>query len=234
MTDPYPMLIAVRAFDPQIAIGNVRQRRHWAQWAAPCFLTREPTRNGTGKHKRRVQAKYHQKTRQILPSMPQLLDTVDQQRRAQAELLAAAKTVEFGERFTFYGVEYERPALRALTKGSYKPSGRTWITNLVTGKREDQDHKEDFAFWTWAIVNTFYYTGIRLEELSEITATALFTYRLPDGGGIIPLLQIVPSKTDQGLEPHGAARIGPRTRAGPPPGPSWKGKRSWRSSLRRP
>ena len=195
MTDPYPMLIAVRAFYLDIAHWAT-QDPYWAQWAAPCFLTRDDC-SGMGKHKRRVQAKYHQKTRQILPSMPQLLDTVDQQRRAQAELLAAAKTVEFGERFTFYGVEYERPALRALTKGSYKPSGRTWITNLVTGKREDQDHKEDFAFWTWAIVNTFYYTGIRLEELSEITATALFTYRLPDGGGIIPLLQIVPSKTDQ-------------------------------------
>lgn len=195
MTDPFPVFIAVRAFYLDIAHWAT-QDPYWAQWAAPCFLTRDDSR-GMGKHKRRVQAKYHQKTRQILPSMPRLLETVDEQRRAQAELLAAAKAVDVGGRFTFNGIHYERTPLKAFTEGTCKPSGRTWITNLATGKREDQDHKEDLAFWTWAIVNTFYYTGIRLEELSEITATALFIYELPDGGGTIPLLQIVPSKTDQ-------------------------------------
>jgi integrase len=195
MTDPYPMFIAVRAFYLDIAHWAT-QDAYWAQWSAPCFITRDDSR-GQGKHKRRVQAKYHQKTRQILPAMSRLLEAVDHQRRSQTELLRLAEATDYGARFCFDGVEYERTVLAALTKGTYKPSGRVWITNLLNGKREDQNQKEDFAFWAWAVVNTFYYTGIRLEELSEITATALFTYKLPDGGGVIPLLQIVPSKTDQ-------------------------------------
>lgn len=37
---------------------------------------------------------------------------------------------------------------------------------------------------------------MRLEELVELTSTALFTYRLPDTGEVLPLLQIAPSKSD--------------------------------------
>jgi hypothetical protein len=39
--------------------------------------------------------------------------------------------------------------------------------------------------------------GVRVEELLEITQLALVSYRLPDTGEAVPLLQIVPSKSDQ-------------------------------------
>ena len=39
-------------------------------------------------------------------------------------------------------------------------------------------------------------TGIRIEELLEITHHSLIQYRLPTTGEIVPLLQIAPSKTD--------------------------------------
>lgn len=194
LTDPYPFLVAVKAFYLDIAHWAT-QDSYWAQWAATCFLTRADT-SGQMKHKRRVQARFHQKTRQILPSMPRLIETVNKQRRQQSELLSMARSLGPGQPFTFDGVNYERSVLTSATRGTYKPTGRIWITNRDTGERIDQHRIEELAFWTWAIVNTFYYTGIRLEELSEITATALFTYKLPDGG-VIPLLQIAPSKTDQ-------------------------------------
>jgi integrase len=195
MSDPFPMFVAVKAFYLDIAHWAAEDA-YWAQWSATCFLTRDDTR-GQMKHKRRVQAGLQQKTRQILPAMPRLLEVVDQQRRRQGELLAQAEQVEPGGEFSFAGVRYTRTILASTIRGTYKPTGRVWLTNVSTGKREDQTLREDLAFWAWAVVNTFYYTGIRLEELSELTATALFTYQLPDDGGIIPLLQIVPSKTDQ-------------------------------------
>jgi hypothetical protein len=40
-------------------------------------------------------------------------------------------------------------------------------------------------------------SGVRLEELLEITHLALVSYRLPDSGEIVPLLQIVPSKSNE-------------------------------------
>ena len=39
-------------------------------------------------------------------------------------------------------------------------------------------------------------TGVRIEELSELTHHSLIQYRLPTIGEIVPLLQIAPSKTD--------------------------------------
>jgi hypothetical protein len=56
---------------------------------------------------------------------------------------------------------------------------------------------EDDAFWAWAIIETLRHTGVRAEELLEITHLALVSYRLPDTGEIVPLLQIVPSKSNE-------------------------------------
>ena len=39
-------------------------------------------------------------------------------------------------------------------------------------------------------------TGIRVEELTELSHHSLVQYRLPDSGELIPLLHIAPSKTD--------------------------------------
>ena len=39
-------------------------------------------------------------------------------------------------------------------------------------------------------------TGIRAEELLELTHHSLIQYRLPSSGELVPLLQIAPSKTD--------------------------------------
>jgi hypothetical protein len=40
------------------------------------------------------------------------------------------------------------------------------------------------------------HTGVRVEELLELSHHSLVQYRLPSTGGLVPLLQITPSKTD--------------------------------------
>jgi hypothetical protein len=47
-----------------------------------------------------------------------------------------------------------------------------------------------------AAVEVFRFTGIRIEELTELSHHSLIQYRLPTTGEVIPLLQIAPSKTD--------------------------------------
>ena len=64
------------------------------------------------------------------------------------------------------------------------------------GKRRDLGHEEEHAFWAWAAVEVFRLTGIRIEELLELSHHSLVQYRLPTTGEIVPLLQIAPSKTD--------------------------------------
>ena len=52
--------------------------------------------------------------------------------------------------------------------------------------------------------------GIRIEELTELSHHSLIQYRLPTTGEIVPLLQIVPSKTDDGETSVGLAGTGGR------------------------
>jgi hypothetical protein len=47
------------------------------------------------------------------------------------------------------------------------------------------------------MVEVLRHTGIRIEELTELSHHSLIQYRLPSTGELIPLLQITPSKTDQ-------------------------------------
>ncbi|MGA5418051.1 hypothetical protein [Streptomyces pseudogriseolus] len=68
------------------------------------------------------------------------------------------------------------------------------MTSLVD--EFDLGREEDHAFWAFAIVEVLRATGSRVEELTELSHRSLVRYRLPTTGELIPLLQIVPSKTD--------------------------------------
>jgi integrase len=196
-TDPWPMLIAVRALYLDIAHWATHDA-YWARWAARCPISVNDTR-GSAKHRKRVKARLHQKIRSLAPRLPEILRSTDEQLAFQSGLLAAAAATPAGESFTFRGQRYEHLLLNSLRErgGTYRGTGRIWLKDLATGARIDQTRQEDLTFWAWAAINTFYYTGMRLEELAELTSTALFTYRLPDTGEILPLLQIAPSKVDK-------------------------------------
>ncbi|MEU7764992.1 hypothetical protein AB0B25_07695 [Nocardia sp. NPDC049190] len=71
------------------------------------------------------------------------------------------------------------------------------VEELATGKRINVNRTEDDAFWAWAIIETLRHTGVRIEELLELTHLALTSYQLPDTREFVPLLQIVPSKTNE-------------------------------------
>ncbi|MFJ4280132.1 tyrosine-type recombinase/integrase [Streptomyces massasporeus] len=75
-------------------------------------------------------------------------------------------------------------------------AGRVWAEDPDTGKRRDLGLEDERAFWTWAVVEVLRATGIRIEELLELSHHSLVQYRLPTTGDLVPLLQIVPSKTD--------------------------------------
>src|SRR6266581_3408555 len=71
-----------------------------------------------------------------------------------------------------------------------------WADDPSTGRRRDLGMEEDLAFWAWATVEVLRATGVRIEELTELSHHSLVQYRLPTTGELVPLLQIAPSKTD--------------------------------------
>lgn len=169
----------------------------WATWAAPSPVRRSDL-IGMGKARRKTVSEMHQRVRERLPHLSMLVDNAEAHRSGQAQLLAAAKSVPVGQVFQHNGVAYLRTIYRSYTKDPSRQKTTTvLIENIATGERIDVTETEDDAFWTWAIIETLRHTGVRIEELLEITHLALVSYRLPDTGEIVPLLQIVPSKGNE-------------------------------------
>ena len=131
-----------------------------------------------------------QRTRERLPVLPALVSWVDAERARTAELLAAAEATRPGEPFTAAGQTLRRTVMKTET------TGRTWAEPVDGGRRRDLTFEEHRGFWTWAMVEVLRHTGVRIEELTELSHHSLIQYRLPDTGQLIPLLQITPSKTD--------------------------------------
>lgn len=188
-------LFAVRALHLDVA-SWATDDAYWAQWAAPSFLTREDTKGAT-KHKLRTQARIHQRIRDLGPLLPRLLSSTATEMKAAQALLAAGTAATPGEEFRHQGVSYRRQVMSHMSSRSPRGAGRIWISGGSFERRVDLTQLEENCFWSWALVHTLNETGVRIEELVEITTLALSIYKLPESGEALPLLQIVPSKTDR-------------------------------------
>jgi site-specific recombinase XerD len=70
------------------------------------------------------------------------------------------------------------------------------VVDVETGELIRVTAEEDSAFWAWAIVQTLRLTGMRIEELLELTQLSIRQYAHPNGE-VIGRLVIAPSKTDR-------------------------------------
>jgi integrase len=143
-----------------------------------------------GKERSRRKSRMDQRTRERIPILPALLAKVDAERRATAGRLHTAEVTPPGQLFTVAGQTLCRPAR------THASAGKTWAQDPGTGKHRDLTLEEHKAFWTWAAVQVLRHTGIRMEELTELSHHSFIQYQLPATGELIPLLQIAPSKTD--------------------------------------
>ena len=166
----------------------------WVPWAVPSPIRREDA-GGQGKRRKQVEAEIHQRIRERLPHLPALVAAAEQHRQDQTELLALTRATPIGKTFRHREATYRRITSKASVTdpGRFVPSTAR-IEDVATGDRIDVAKTEDNAFWSWAIIETLRHTGVRAEELTEITQLALISYRLPRTGELVPMLQIVPSK----------------------------------------
>jgi hypothetical protein len=180
-------MIAVRMLYRDIARWSGDDPARWGPWAVPCPI-RDSDIN-VAQQTTRTKSRMDQRTRERIPVMPALAAGVTQARRRAAELLSAAHATMPGQEFIHDQTLWRRAGLRTA-------SPRVWAIDPASGNRVDLTRAEQAAFWTWAAVEVLRHTGIRIEELTELTHHSLIQYRLPDTGQLVPLLHIAPSKTD--------------------------------------
>jgi integrase len=133
-----------------------------------------------------------QRTRERLPVLPVLVRTANERRLAAAHRLHAAAGTPPGAL-----IPDTDGTLRRAVMATNKINGRSiWAQDTVPGRRRNLTYEEDEAFWAFAAIETLRLTGIRGEELLELTHHSITEYRLPSTGELVPLLQIAPSKTD--------------------------------------
>jgi integrase len=181
-------LTTVRAFYLDIAQWALDDPSRWARWAVPCPVRpQEITSRKDAQHRK---SRMDARTRERLPVLPALAAAIDRQRKDAAALLAAARQAQPGQELTAAG----RTLIR-LPIQSGSPL-KIWALDPATGERADLTVQESYAFWAWAAVEVLRHTGIRIEELLEISHHSLVQYRLPGTRELVPLLQVTPSKTD--------------------------------------
>ena len=187
--DGRSVMTAVRAFYLDIAEWADDDPARWAPWAVRCPVSASDVSHKKDRYQRK--SRMDQRTRERLPVLPALTAWVDRERATTAAVLHAARNTTPGELFTAGGLTLRRSVMKTPT------TGRIWAEHPDSGQRRDVSFEEHRGFWTWAMVEVLRHTGIRIEELTELSHHSLIQYRLPATGELIPLLQITPSKTDQ-------------------------------------
>lgn len=179
-------LVFVRAFYQDIARWAADDPARWALWVAPCPI--KASECATKKSRSRVKSRMDQRTRTQLPLLPALLRAVDRQRKDAEARITAARATPAGGRFLIAGEEFER--------SRSGQAGRVYATAVAADRRRNLTHEEEAAFWSWATVDVLRHTGIRIEEMLELTHHSFIAYTLPTTGEVVPMLQVAPSKTD--------------------------------------
>ncbi|MGV4988941.1 tyrosine-type recombinase/integrase [Streptomyces sp. NRAIS3] len=153
--------------------------------------------HGHGARRRRINERSADRTRQRQPLLPVLVEHVESRYDRSRQLLQLAEEACEGESFTFASTSYTRvlsEADRKLSRHSAPIPPR--LRNDDSGEMVHIVAEEEAAFWEWAAVETLRHSGVRVEELCELTHLSIRQYQRP-GGEVIALLVIAPSKTDR-------------------------------------
>jgi len=209
----WDLMIAVRSLYLDLHSWALQDPARWGRWAAPCPIPPGTTR-GYMVHRRRMAERIADRTRSRQPMLDLLVEHVRSQRERWTAILAAARKVaDLQDIFIVDGVSYRRllttrdtPTRRYPQKGprarrgaaeeAPPPTSTVRVQEVHGGPIVDAEAAESHSFWTWAIVEVLRLTGLRHEELLELTHLSLRQYHRPNGE-LVPLLVVAPSKTDR-------------------------------------
>ena len=217
-------LLAVRALYLDLACWATEDPARWGPWAVPSPVTKADV--NSRKEDRRRKSRMDSRTRERLPVLPVLARSAAGHRASTAQVLLAALAAPPGGTFTVAGQAFTRLAAR-------KPGIRTWARDS-SGKRRDLIWEEDHAFWTWAIIEVLRASGIRIEELLELTHHSLIQYRLPSHRRAGPAAADRPVQDRRRTAPGRLTRARRRARRGHHPAPRRRRRSPADCPIRRP
>ncbi|MHC6624907.1 tyrosine-type recombinase/integrase [Streptomyces globosus] len=190
------ILLAIRGFYLDLQSWAVEEPERWVPWVAPCPVRPEDLK-GFSKRRREINRRMADRTRQRQPLLPGLVKHVEERHERFCGLLEAARQVGLGESFEHGGRRYRRSdSTKDQRRFKIETEPPVRIHDEDTGELINVTFAEDSAFWEWAAIEVLRHSGIRIEELSELTHLSVRQYERPNGE-VIALLVITPSKNDR-------------------------------------
>ncbi|MEH0975167.1 tyrosine-type recombinase/integrase [Micromonospora sp. CPCC 205546] len=190
------IIIGVRSFYLDLHTWAVEEPERWGTWVAPCPVPPTDIR-GLGARRRRINERAAGRTRVRQPLLPVLVAHVEARREHAVRLLAHAPTVPDGQEFSLDGRRYRRTITdsdrKQLTAGRQAANR---AIDIDSGRLLNTEIEAEEAFWDWAVVETLRHSGLRIEELCELTHLSVRQYQRANGE-VIALLVVTPSKTDR-------------------------------------
>ena len=189
------VLMAVRAFYLDIAQWAIAEPQTWAEWAFRSPVSTADTRS-YHKERRHQRARMQARTRTLSPVLPALVETAERRLKRAEAMLTEVRRADIGASFTLDGKAHRRAGFGSTTeRRSREGDERFRVVRDEDGSTIDPIREEFGAFWAWALIEVLRHSGVRCEELLEITHLSIRRYHTPDGE-TMPLLQVSPSKTD--------------------------------------
>ncbi|WP_329324601.1 site-specific integrase [Streptomyces luteogriseus] len=181
--------LTVRAFYLDLAQWAAEEPERWGRWVAPCPISEADC--ATRKLERKQKSWSDQRTRERLPVLPALVRTAERRLKEARERLELIDMAFPGSTVNVRGETFTLP------KGAHRADGKPGYVYDAKGNRRNVRTEEKHAFYAWATIEILRHTGIRIEELLELSHHSIVRYQLPTTGEVAPLLQIAPSKTDK-------------------------------------
>lgn len=201
--ETHSILFGIRALYRDLAEWAYDDPIRWGIWVAPCPVPRTQSRSAA-KAKRRQKSTMQARTRAIAPLLPAFIAGAQERRDWGRRLLTTATATLPGKEFTVDGVRFAR-CESAIRYDCQRPS-QLWadVLEVPAGARPIPRQRgkanitklEEDSFWSWAVVECLRHTGIRIEELLELTQLSLRHHTPVSTNTMVPLLHIVPSKND--------------------------------------
>jgi site-specific recombinase XerC len=190
------ILRTVRSFYTDLHSWAVEEPGTWGQWAVPCPVSDNALRGLTAA-RRRTKERIDDRIRRRQPLLPALVAHLEDRYQHLRDLLQRASPLAGGDTFTLDGRSYQRTWTTfddRIRRNGGQASVR--VHDLAAGKNLNLTAAEELAFWEWGAVEILRHSGIRIEELLELTHLSIRQYQRPNGE-VIALLVIAPSKTDR-------------------------------------
>ncbi|MCF2526623.1 site-specific integrase [Yinghuangia sp. KLBMP8922] len=188
-------LISVRSFYYDLHTWAVDEPELWGPWVAPNPIPPRELR-GMGKLRRRSDERTADRIRERQPLLPILMQHVTERYEHYRDLRELTAHAAVDEEFTHRGRTFRREVTAPDRHRGIRNAPSLRVRDLETGELIAISFEEDSAFWDWAVTETLRHSGLRVEELGELSHLSIRRYQRANGE-VIGLLVVAPSKTDR-------------------------------------